>query len=69
MPDSDKSCGQAVKQKAADKFHGTDGNRLGTVFLSVFGSKGEAAANRQFSITFLLFKMMVLSSWGRVKTT
>ena len=29
----------------------------------------EAAANRQLSISFLLFRMMVLSSWGRVKTT
>ena len=36
MSDSDKSFGQAVEQKPSDKFHGTEGDRFGAFFLSVF---------------------------------
>ena len=40
MPGSDKPIGQAVQQESSDELHGADGDRLGAVFLSVFGAKG-----------------------------
>ena len=40
MPDSDKPLRQAVQQEPSDELHGADGDRLGAVFLSVFGAKG-----------------------------
>ena len=51
MADSDKALWQAVEQKSSDKLHGADGNRLGAIFLSVFGSKGYPAVFEQLDAT------------------
>ena len=48
MPDSDKAPWQAVQEEPADKLHRRDGDRVYSLFFSIFGREGHHAVFKVF---------------------